>query len=228
MGNIITNITEYLGYNQDNLSSENKTHPTQPTLEDQITQTKQQTLEDQIRSLQNQIDQDRDDKVTKEELRKYFNELTDKIDSNNDGVITQNELENYVNQQLELSKSETEQWKEAYQKLNEEYENLLDRMREDQTKELEISLVSPQALKDYIESEVINTDANMRLIPDPLERRVYLTVYKTIMKSLEGLFNTTSVDVLNHRISFAIQPIPISERKIKQEELEKRKVIRKD
>ena len=49
-------------------------------------------------------------------------------------------------------------------------------------------------------------EANLRLIPDPLEKKIYLAVYKTIMKSLEGLFNTTSIDLLNHKISFLIEP----------------------
>ena len=204
MGNTVTIIKQYLGYEEEILTPEQVT--------DSINNTKQNTLEEQIKSLQLQIDQDRDNKVTKDELRLYFDQITDQVDKNTDGVITHDELENYVNAQMDLSNKETEKWKNAYEKLHEKYDNLLDTLRLEETKVLDISQISTQALKDYVESEVIGTDANIKLIPDPLERRVYLTVYKTIMKSLEGLFNTTSVDIINHRISFAIQPIPMEER----------------
>ena len=204
MGNTVTTIKQYLGYEEEILTPEQVNTITNNT--------KQNTLEEQIKSLQLQIDQDRDNKVTKDELRVYFDQITDQVDKNTDGVITHDELESYVNTQMDLSNKETEKWKNAYEKLHEEYDNLLDTLRLEETKVLDISQISNQALKDYVESEVMGTDANIKLIPDPLERRVYLTVYKTIMKSLEGLFNTTSVDVINHRISFAIQPIPLEER----------------
>lgn len=215
MGNTLTTIKQYLGYEDEIMTPHQITNSTNDI--------KRKTLEEQIELLQKQIDQDRDDKVSKAELREYFDQLTNKIDKNTDGVITHDELESYVNDQLSLSNSETEKWKIAYEKLHDEYEMLLEKIRLEEAKVLDVSQISPQALKDYVESEVIQTDANLRLIPDPLERKVYLTVYKTIMKSLEGLFNTTAVDLLNHRISFAIQPIPLDERQAKKTELAERK-----
>lgn len=168
----------------------------------------QQQLQDKIIELQNQMDKDRNNIVTKDELSSYFMKL---MDNNNDGIITHSELESYVQNQINKQNNETEKWKLEYEKLREKYEILLDNISHSSNhqvnnNESRVNDVSTQALVDYIESEIMNTDANLRFVPDPIERRIYLTVYKTIMKSLEGLFNTTSIDLLNHRITLNIQP----------------------
>jgi len=208
MGNTLNGIKYYMGYNQEQpILNPNE-------LNTQIESDRALRLEAEIESLRQQIDQNKDQIVTKEELNSYFDILTNKIDNNDDGKISQSELEQYVQSQLNQSNQEVEKWKQAYELLHEKYEALEDRIRSEQAQEVKISQISNQALKDYIKSEIIETDANLKLIPDAAEKRIYLTLLKTIMKSLEGplegLFNTTSVDVLNHRISIAINPIPES------------------
>lgn len=204
MGNVYSGIKNYI-YGEEKIET-----PDQMVLN--TNEIREKNLEERIRSLQDQLDQDRDNSVTKDELKEYFEKLSSKIDQNSDGVITHDELESYVETQLESSQGEIEKWKTAYENLHDKYEQLLDQLRSEETRVIDVSQVSPQALKDYIKSEIINTDANMGLVPDALEKKIYLAVYKTIMNSLEGLFNTTSVDLLNHRISFAIQPVPPEER----------------
>ena len=206
MGNIYSGIKQYLGYEEPILSPKQLIKTTN--------QINQKNLEERIQSLQEQMDQDRDNIVTKDELNEYFKQLASKIDQNSDGVITHEELESYVEEQIKSSKDEIEKWKSSYQTLHAKYEQLLDQLRDEETRTIEVSQISSQALKDYIKSEIINTDANLGLVPDAIEKKIYLTVYKTIMKSLEGLFNTTSIDLLNHRISFAIQPISLEQRQV--------------
>lgn len=67
--------------------------------------------------------------------------------------------------------------------------------------------ISIEAIEEYIESQIIKSSSNLQFVPDPLERKVYLNVCKTVMESLKTMFNTTSIDVLNHRITFNITPI---------------------
>ncbi len=206
MGNIYSEIKQYLGYEEPILSPRQLIKTTN--------QINQKNLEGQIKTLQDQMDKDRDNIVTKDELNEYFKQLASKIDQNSDGVITHEELESYVEKQIKSSKDEIEKWKSSYQTLHTKYEQLLDQLRDEETRTIEVSQISSQALKDYIKSEIINTDANLGLVPDALEKKIYFTVYKTIMKSLEGLFNTTSIDLLNHKISFAIQPISLDQRQV--------------
>jgi len=195
MGNIYSQI---IGYEpQSPQTTENKNQP--------------QELETRLQQLEQLLDRDRNNIVTKDELHNYFSQLTDKIDKNSDGIITRSELEWYVNTQIKTGQEEVEKWKSSYETLHNNYEKLLDKLRSKE-KIIAESNISSEALKEYIQTEIIDTDANLGLVPDILEKKIYLTVYKTIMKSLEGLFNTSSVDLLNHRISFSIYPIPPGER----------------
>lgn len=206
MGNrLIDGIKYYLGYGE---TDEIKTPEELKTIIDH-----EQKLEHEIEKLRNQLDRNNDNVVTKDELFSYFDELGEMIDLNNNNQIDMNEIKQYINDQIKSQIEETEQWKEAYEILHDKYEDLLETVITDHQPELRESNISPKALKQYIENEILNdADANMRLVPDKLERKIYLTVYKTIMKSLQGIFNTTSVDLLNHRVSFVIQPIPEEER----------------
>ena len=208
MGNVYSGIKNYF------YSSEEILTPDQ--IISHVDQIKQNTISDQIKTLQDQIDRNRNNIVTKDELKDYFEKISNKIDSNSDGVITRDELETYVKEQIKSSQAETERWKQAYEQLHKKYEEILDHPINNidsiDITDRPINTISSKALKEYIRNEILNTDANIGVIPDALEKRVYLVVYKTIMKSLEGLVNTTSIDLLNHRISFAIHPVPLQER----------------
>ena len=189
MGNSLNGMTYYLGY----------------------TNEEKNPLEEYYNKLKQDIDKNNDNIITKEELEEYIADLTKKIDKNNDNLITKEEINEYIMTATKNNLEEIEKWKQAYDELNEKYENLLESMTSGQPPEQidsKLSAISTQALKNYIKTEIIEGSANLRLVPDPLERKIYLIVLKTLLMSLEGLFNTTSLDVLNHRISFAINPIP--------------------
>jgi len=176
-------------------------------------------LEERVNKLQTFIDQNRDNIVTKDELNKYFKEISDKVDKNADGVITKKELESYVKTQGKEQENETEKWKASYEKLHQEYIEL--------AREHEKSLIIPEKAKKshvsivniekYIEEEIMKTDANLKYIPDALERKAYLSVYKTLMMSLVGLCNTTNIDIMNHRLYLTLEPINDGSEKVKIE-----------
>jgi hypothetical protein len=160
----------------------------------------------QIFGYSEQINQREDNIVTKDELEKYISQLSYKIDKNSDEIVVQNK-------QLVESREEAKKWKNAYITLHTNYEKLLDDVRS-RSLIMEPSNISSEAIKDYIKTEIIDTDANIGLIPDILEKKIYLTVCKTIMKSLESMSNTTSINLLNHKISFYIRPINVESRSI--------------
>ena len=110
MGNIYSDIKQYLGYEEPILS------PVQ--LIETTNQINRQTLEKRLQLLEEQIDQDKDNIVTKDELKDYFEQLASKIDQNSDGIITHDELKSYVDEQLKTSKDEIEKWKSSYQTLH--------------------------------------------------------------------------------------------------------------
>jgi len=201
MGIVVSTIKPYFGYTETNSNSRTKLDDHTRTL----------LLEDKVKKLQKKLRQNEiGNYITREELNDYFKNMTNAIDHNLDEVVTKKELEIYVQTQLINSKEEIENWKKSYELLQDRYDKLLDSIKDDtviSTRDIESS-ISTQALKEYIEKEILeDPDANLRLIPDPLERKIYLTVYKTIMKSLEKVCNTTSIDLLNHRLTFNINRI---------------------
>ena len=202
MTSLLNGIKYYLGYETTDILT--------PT---QLNSDVNEKLQAEIDDLRAQLDKNKDNIVTKDEFTQYINTLSNKIDTNNNNQIDHDEIREYINSQLEKTIDETEKWKQAYENLHDKYEILLDNIISDNPPEINESNISTKALKEYIQKEIIeDAEANLRLIPDKLERKIYLTVYKTIMKSVEGIFNTASVDVLNHRVTFNIQPVPEDER----------------
>lgn len=198
MGSALSSIQYYLGW-QDVESLEQVIGSTSNIHQD-VTQ-------DEVDNLLAVIDLNKDNYVTKVELQEYFDLLSSKIDQNNDGVVSKTELEGYVESKLKMSDKELEKWKHSYQVLFEEYETLKENLQMEEGRVLEVSNISNRVLKDYIQNEIIDTESNIKMLPDVIERRLYLKLYKTMLKSIEKLSEKTAFDILGHRISFAIQPI---------------------
>ena len=193
MGNIISNMKNYIiGNNEDDTYNN---------------QNKQETIRHQIEIMKQQIDdldKNKDNIVTKDEMKIYFDSLTTKIDKNSDGKVTKDELKSYVTDNL--------MWKQEYDILLEKYTDLLDNpnfvLGNDTTSRKTITnIISTKALKQYINDEIIESSANLKLVPDSIERKLYLPIYKTIMESLKSLCNTTSIELMNHEIKMSICPI---------------------
>lgn len=169
------------------------------------------SLEQEVESLKSKIDHNNDNLVTKDELDQYFKSLSNKIDHNNDGLISKEELEQYV----DSKDKDVEKWKSMYEQellkaeiLQEEVDRLktylnfatgLDEIERH-------SFISSKCISDYIEENIVNTDANLKYLPDAVERKVYYTLYKTSLESLEQMCNTTTLSVMNHKIKLSIEP----------------------
>lgn len=174
---------------------------------DQTSNIHNNLLEQNVSLIHHTADLNADNLVTKDEMREYFNSLSEKIDKNNDGMISKDEVEEYVKEQLILSRDETDKWKKEYERMYNKYQELEEKLRMEDARVLEVSTISNKRLKEYIQSEILDTDNNNTWIPDPIEMRAYLTLYKTFLKSIEKLSEKTAFEILNHKISFAIQPV---------------------
>ena len=172
-------------------------------------------LNNKVQDMKAIIDNDKDDLVTKEELLEYFNKLADKIDSNKDGIITQNELKVYVKSQMNNKDNQIIEIEKLYEieklksiKLEEEVERLkayLDFATGEDTIRRS-SFISSDCLMKYIEDNIMKTNSNHKYIPDSLEKKAYFNLYKTSLESVKQLCNTSSLEILNHKLTFIIQP----------------------
>lgn len=172
-------------------------------------------LENEVSKLKTKIDDNNDNLVTKDELLTYFTKLTDKIDNNKDGIITQDELEAYVKTQMNDKDKEIEKYKKLYEeeklksiKLLEENERLkayLDFATGEETIERK-SYVSTKCISDYIEDNILSSEANSKYIPDSLERKTYISFYKSGLENLKQFCDTSSFGMANHKISMILEP----------------------
>ena len=141
--------------------------------------------------------------VTKEDLSHFFQE----IDKNKDNVITKDELDKY----MKKYSKDTKKWKQKYLNLLQDYEML---KQDSDAQNIEktsrdnehLSSISLLAVKDYVENEIMKTDANSKYIPDSIERKAYLSVYKTILEALCQLSNSTELTLLNHKLTLHLEP----------------------
>lgn len=167
----------------------------------------QDKLENKVNQLAAKIDKDEDNFVTKEELDVYFAELSAKLDSNKDGVVSKDELEVYVQKQLQGSEAEIQRWKRAYDTLFDEYEELKDSLRQEEGRVLDISNISTRAIKDYVQSEIIDNDSNLKYVPDVIERKMYVMFYRSFLQLIEKITHDKGFELVNHRFVGGFQPI---------------------
>lgn len=171
-------------------------------------------IQTKVDLLEREMDKNKDNVVTKQELESYFNFLSDKIDNNNDGIISKSELKSYVSSQIGNKDAEIEKYKKMYEeeKLKTEiYQEEIDRLKtylnfatgEDSVERQ--SYISNLAIKDYIQTNHIETDSNIKFLPDAIERKILFSSYKTSLESLEQLCNTTTLELMNHKIKLSIE-----------------------
>lgn len=129
--------------------------------------------------------------VSKEELESYVTSLI----HNTNNINSINNIKEY-----ELNKEIT-MWKDKYEELQEKYDNVLYNHILPRSFSSEV-VISDAALKEYVISKILETDANLSLIPDSFERKIYINTYRTLLQTI-GSFNA---ELANHKLSIVIQP----------------------
>ena len=70
-----------------------------------------------------------------------------------------------------------------------------------------MSEISPQVLEKYVQ-EILASDINLKWVPDSVEGKIYFSLLQTMLKLLEKGLSDTHIDLLGHRITMTIKPIP--------------------
>ena len=134
--------------------------------------------------------------VTHEELAIHFKQLRE-------GVEKYKEKSEKYKDKYEDCKDKYDRLMTDYLLLQEEFENRV------VPREVGISnnSISLTAIKDHVDQNILATDANSKWVPDALERKAYITIYKSVLESILQLSNTSSFTTLNHKITMNIQPM---------------------
>ena len=135
--------------------------------------------------------------VTHEELATHFKQLRE-------GVEKYKEKSEKYKDKYEDCKDKYDRLMTDYLLLQEEFENqIVPRGIADNN----ISHISLTAIKDHVDQNILATDANSKWVPDALERKAYISIYKSVLESILQLSNTSSLTSMNHKITMNIQPI---------------------
>ena len=164
------------------------------------------------------------DKEIEQKMLEFFENLQKRNTSYIEERIEQ-QIEERIEQQIEerIEKAlnnrysqlnDVQQWKTKYstllsnyEALQKDYNNLLNTQSSRNLERPFNSVISLSALQQYIDDEILATSANSKFIPDALERKAYLAIYKTALETIQQFSNNTALTLLNHRISIYLEPI---------------------
>ena len=71
--------------------------------------------------------------------------------------------------------------------------------------------ISRGAIRPMIQTMMQDDNVNLSWVPDSIEERMWENTFTLGLGLLENLLETTTIDVLNHRIRFVVEPIPEEE-----------------
>lgn len=140
-----------------------------------------------------EMDLNHDGKITRDEFRQVYEQLT-------------NRLEN-----LEHQKTETNKELETLKNINNELENENKRLVEkvnkskEELKETEEETeISRTDIISYVDEMLTNEDANIRYLPDFVEKKIYENVFVLLLGLLQANINKTNVKLLGHNLKFKL------------------------
>ena len=77
----------------------------------------------------------------------------------------------------------------------------------------EITKVSQEKIKYYVDNLLKNSDTNISYLPDFVERRIYQNILGISLNLIDDILQTTTVNFLGHQITFDLQEndLPLSD-----------------
>lgn len=65
---------------------------------------------------------------------------------------------------------------------------------------------SENALQQFVDSQLKDPALNSGMIPDSLEKEMYLNVLKVVIANLHHVTDSIKIEILNHVITLQVQP----------------------
>jgi hypothetical protein len=63
------------------------------------------------------------------------------------------------------------------------------------------------AVRHFVDTLLKDVRFNNSMIPDTVERKMYVELFETLLEVLKKVADTTVLEFMNHRITFQIEPI---------------------
>jgi Ca2+-binding EF-hand superfamily protein len=154
------------------------------------TSNKNKLLQEKIQDIEQKADVDHDGVVTKEEMRTY---MLSQLESR------ENELIDMKNE-LIRERTENDQIKEKYELLKAKY-------LEKHPSSIKVSKVDKKIVKRYVDDLLADPETNWKMVPDIIEKPMRVEEYEAMLKLLEKIFCSLTIDIAGHRVQGVISPI---------------------
>jgi len=69
---------------------------------------------------------------------------------------------------------------------------------------------SHESVKDYVREMLKDSDINIRGVPDCIEQNIYENIIKLFINIIDNVFETTDINLLNHKIMIHLVPSTIN------------------
>lgn len=67
------------------------------------------------------------------------------------------------------------------------------------------SICSRKSIEEFVNQLLKDEDINIGLLPDCIEKKIYLNVFTLLVNLLDKLLSTSEIRLLNHKITFDIK-----------------------
>jgi hypothetical protein len=140
-------------------------------------------------------------------------------DINRDGYVTKAELQEYLangeHTQIEELRQEKLRLQKRFDRLQTAYDELHARQdallsdRRVSVEPLDASTapaISNEAIESFVDELIADPEINIYVLPDGIERQMYVNTLKILLNILQRTLNTTEMSLIGHRFKIGLAP----------------------
>lgn len=164
-------------------------------------------------------------RVNLDDIEARMNKLESAADLDGDGFVTRAELERYTSRELELRDSEilllrnekirlekdidcaldeNKRLQKAYDELYKRHETFVETVT---VGENTSQTVSNAAIEKFVDELLVDPNINIYMLPDSIEKPLYMNTLKIFLGIIQKMFNNTSLDIIGHQVTMNLEPI---------------------
>ena len=150
--------------------------------------------------------------------------LEQAADTNRDGLVTRQELEQYtatqlnvkdqelcnLRQELSAAREKNVKMQQMYDEAHRRHEELLEQISKEKADKVHkkdpTSVVSNGAIERFVDELLKDPNINIYLLPDSIEKPIYVNTLKIVLSLLQKSLNHTNLDIIGHEIKMQMQP----------------------
>lgn len=116
------------------------------------------------------------------------------------------ELKEKKHNRIIKAEREADKWKDAYNELYKRQEELINNIQDGKNKKDPNDMISNQAIEKFVDDMLADPNINIYLLPDSIEKPIYMNILKIMLSVLQKTFNHTNLDLIGHEFKIRMKP----------------------